>query len=330
MNGGWIPNDPNFAPKQWNLHDPAIPGNAKGAINAVNAWSSSKGDGIVIAILDNGVNATHPDLQGKLLPGYSFVTRAGRGTNTQPPAFGAQCVNPALQNGATATMAYHGTSMAGIAAAATNNGQGIAGVAPNSMVLPVKVLDECMSSNFDMADGIRWAAGLGVSGAPGNPHPARVISVSISSSGACGQTIQSAIQDAVVVGSVVVAGAGNDGGAVGNTGSCKGVIAVGAIDHTGLRASYSNFRPRNKQFHASGSRRCGTHACGAPNSHAGSGGPTAAEECSPVRGRELQHVHLRRRHVGCSRGGHAGRPGDHPYGGGNRSKVCDHWHDGGT
>lgn len=241
LNGGWVPNDPNFGSSQWNLHDPAITGNAKAAVNAVNAWAKAKGDGMVIAIVDNGVNSTHPDLQGKLLQGYNFITRTGRGTNTQSPAFGARCANAAQQNGSAPTMSYHGTTMAGIAAAATNNSVGVAGVAPNASILPIKVLDECTSSSFDVADGIRWAAGLSVPGVPVNSHPARVINISLSSPGSCDQVTQSAIQDAVGAGSVVVTIAGNDGGAVGNTGSCNGAITVGAVDYAGARASYSNY-----------------------------------------------------------------------------------------
>ncbi|MCP3024181.1 S8 family serine peptidase [Cupriavidus basilensis] len=245
LNGGWIPNDPNLAPNQWNLHDPAIPGNAKGAINAVNAWSSSKGDGIVIAIIDNGVNATHPDLQGKMLPGYSFITRTGRGTNTQPPAFGAKCANAAQQNGSAPKMVYHGTNMAGIAAAATNNGLGIAGVAPNASILPVKVMDECQASSFDVADAIRWAAGSSVPGVPGNPNPARVISMSLGAAGVskCDAVTQAAIADASAKGAVVVVAAGNESGPVTTPATCHGAIAVAGLTYAGALGSYSNFGP---------------------------------------------------------------------------------------
>lgn len=245
LNGGWIPNDPNLAPDQWNLHDPAIPGNAKGAINAVNAWSSSKGDGIVIAIIDNGVNATHPDLQGKMLPGYSFITRTGRGTNTQPPAFGAKCANSAQQNGSAPTMVYHGTNMAGIAAAATNNGLGIAGVAPNASILPVKVMDECQASSFDVADAIRWAAGSSVPGVPVNPNPARVISMSLGAAGVskCDAVTQAAIADASAKGAVVVVAAGNESGPVTTPATCHGAIAVAGLTYAGTLGSYSNFGP---------------------------------------------------------------------------------------
>lgn len=245
LNGGWIPNDPNLASDQWNLHDPAIPGNAKGAINAVNAWSSSKGDGIVIAIVDNGVSTSHPDLQGKVLPGYSFITRTGRGTNTLPPAVGAQCANPAQQNGSGPTMVYHGTSMAGIATAATNNGIGIAGVAPNASILPVKVMDECQASSFDVADAIRWAAGSSVPGVPANQNPARVISLSLGAAGVskCDAATQAAIADASARGAVVVVAAGNESGAVTTPATCNGAIAVAGLTYAGALGPYSNFGP---------------------------------------------------------------------------------------
>src|SRR5204863_4513613 len=112
------------------------------------AWDRSKGDNVTIAVVDTGVDAQHPDLAGRVLPGASFVPT----TNVVQD-----------DNG-------HGTMVAGILAATSNNGRGIAGIAPHARILPVKVLDASGGGNDpDIADGIRWAA----------DHGANVINLSL-------------------------------------------------------------------------------------------------------------------------------------------------------
>ncbi|MBW3574370.1 MAG: S8 family serine peptidase [Actinobacteria bacterium] len=125
-----LASDDPFFDDQWNLS----------AIGAEAAWSRGRGAGTVIAIVDTGVDLGHEDLKPKLLPGRSFI---------------APGASPQDANG-------HGTHVAGIAAASTGNGLGVAGVAPDAMILPVQVLGSRGVGNVAaVADGIRYAADNG-------------------------------------------------------------------------------------------------------------------------------------------------------------------------
>jgi serine protease len=139
---------------------------------------------------------------------------------------------------------WHGTSVASIIGARTNNGVGIAGVAWTVNLLPVRVLGTCGGYDSDIAMGIRWAAGLTVAGASfNNPHPAKVINMSLGGTGPCSQTTQSAIDAAIAAGTAaIVTAAGNDGAAAANDspGNCSGVVNVAAVTQTGNLATYSN------------------------------------------------------------------------------------------
>ena len=123
------PNDPYFS-LQWGLSQ----------IHADQAWATSTGAGQVIAVVDAGVDLSHPDLQAKLLPGATFTGCAATGP----------CGNGDWRSGnSTGAPSPHGTHVAGIAAAITRNGVGIAGVAPDAKILPVKVLTEAGGSSDD-------------------------------------------------------------------------------------------------------------------------------------------------------------------------------------
>jgi serine protease len=92
-----------------------------------------------------------------------------------------------------------------------------------------------------VVDGIRWAAGLPVSGVPTNPNPARVINVSFGGAGSCGVSYQTAIDAARAVRSLVVVAAGNESGPLTRPADCRGVLSVGAVRQDGLKTWYSNF-----------------------------------------------------------------------------------------
>jgi hypothetical protein len=138
---------------------------------------------------------------------------------------------------------WHGTHVAGIIAASSNNGQGISGVAPNSRIVPVRALGRCGGTDEDVADAIRWAAGVPVIDVPDNPNPAKVLNLSLGGYGACSADMQSAIDSAINRGSVVIVAAGNDATRVVDfaPANCKGVIAVAAGNLLGDLSSYSNF-----------------------------------------------------------------------------------------
>ncbi|GIW12168.1 MAG: hypothetical protein KatS3mg061_3225 [Dehalococcoidia bacterium] len=197
------PNDPAFqAGQQYGLS----------RIRAPEGWGYSTGsESIIIAIVDTGVDLSHPDLASKILPGYDFVNAD---------------LTPQDDHG-------HGTHVAGIAAAITNNGLGIAGVSWGARVLPVKVLDARGSGyTSDVAAGIVWAADRG----------ARVINLSLG--GPASTTLQEAVNYAVGKGALVVAAAGNSGNSTPNyPGAYPAAISVAATDSTNRRASFSNFGP---------------------------------------------------------------------------------------
>ncbi len=197
------PNDPYFGDYQWNLRQ----------IRAPEAWDLTTGDRrVVIAIVDTGIALDHPDLAGKLVPGINLVTA------DQPPND---------DNG-------HGTHVAGIAAAATNNAEGVAGVDWEARLMPVKVLDADGGADVDrVAQGIVWAV----------DHGARILNLSFTGaepSAALGEAVQYARDR----GALVVAAVGNDGRAEASyPAALEGVLAVAATDRNDQRLPSSNTGP---------------------------------------------------------------------------------------
>ncbi len=251
----FTPNDPQFG-NQWHLQT-ASAGNASASLPG--AWDITTGDpNLVIAIIDTGVRKDHPDLAGRFLDGYDFVTdpaagNDGNGRDADPTdpgdwvtaAENATPGSPYFGCGA-ADSSWHGTHVAGIIGAIGNNGVGVAGVNWKSKMLPVRVLGKCGGYSSDVVDAVRWAAGLSVPSVPLNRTPARVINMSLGGPGMCGGPLEGAVRDATAAGAVVVVAAGNSNqNASGETpANCPGVIAVGATDHTGNRAFYSNYGSR--------------------------------------------------------------------------------------
>ncbi|MDQ1423148.1 MAG: hypothetical protein QOD72_646, partial [Acidimicrobiaceae bacterium] len=207
------PNDEGFH-LQWNLR----------MIGAPEAWQIATGTGITIAIVDSGVDLAHEDLKDKVI---GHVTCVGSAGDTQKCVDGGQDDNG------------HGTHVAGIAAAATNNVHGVAGVAPDAAILDVKVLQQscdtlkgCDASGSpdDVAAGIRYAA----------DHGAAVINLSLgnASQSVFGPAFQSALDYAFNKGAIPVLAAGNN--FVLPSGGAVNAIVVGALDDQGSAASYSN------------------------------------------------------------------------------------------
>ena len=250
------PTDPLFS-SQWHL-------GATSGINMPGAWDITTGSSnVIVAVVDTG-KLPHNDLSGRFIGGYDFVSvpaRQNDGTpcSTTPNDPNCRDADP-TDPGDWVTMAesttvggplfgcpvtdsrWHGTAMAGIIAA-NSNAQGIAGINWNSKILPVRVVGKCGGYESDIADGIRWAAGLSVPGVADNPNIAAVINVSLAAAGSCSATLQSAL-DAVAASNItVVVSAGNQGtNASGySPGNCNNVIAVGAVDRNGGKPAYSNF-----------------------------------------------------------------------------------------
>src|SRR3989454_813302 len=120
---------------------------------------------------------------------------------------------------------------------------GILGINWNSKILPVRVLGKCGGYDSDIIDGMRWAAGISVPGAPSNPTPARVLNMSLGGPGSCNAAWQSAIDQVSGLGKVIVVAAGNEGVNFNTVtpASCQGVITVAAHDPQNNRSFYSNF-----------------------------------------------------------------------------------------
>jgi serine protease len=222
-----------------------------GGISASLAWDVTTGSAsTVVAVLDTGIRP-HADLTGRILPGYDMisptsVSNDGDGRDADPSDPGDWVLSSeSTSDCPTRNSSWHGTSVAGVIAANSNNGQWIAGINWAAMILPVRVLGKCGGFDSDIIDGITWAAGLPVPGVPANPYPAHVINMSLGGDGACFAAYQNAINAAYAHGvtRAIVAAAGNESQDVANhvPASCAFVYAVASTTTAGSLARYSNF-----------------------------------------------------------------------------------------
>lgn len=201
-----IPNDPDFSSQQWGPQ----------RIRAPEAWDITTGSSsVVVAVVDTGVTATHPDLAGKVLPGYDFVDNDDDPTDEHSPI-------------------GHGTLVAGIIGAVTNNAIGIAGLSWESPILSIRVCDASGSCLFDaVSDGIVYAVDNG----------AKIINLSLG-----GRFSSSTLEDAVNYAwdqnVLVVAAAGNSRRDVDYPAAYPNVVAVGATDRDDQKAWFSSFGPQ--------------------------------------------------------------------------------------
>jgi hypothetical protein len=141
---------------------------------------------------------------------------------------------------------FHGTFVSGLIAANSNNGIGIAGIAANANIVPVRVLGKCGGTFEDIFAGVLWASGVNIAGVPPNKNPAKIINLSLGGFGPCDQSIQEAVDDAIAHGAIVVAAAGNFFLEASDftPANCSGVITVGAHGMHGELTSYSNYGAR--------------------------------------------------------------------------------------
>ncbi|MGW0546787.1 type VII secretion-associated serine protease mycosin [Streptomyces altiplanensis] len=200
------------------------------AMRTDQAWRTTKGKGVTVAVLDTGVDGSHPDLEGRVLEGKDLI------------GFGARKGDRAW--------ARHGTAMAGIIAGHGNGpgrADGVVGIAPEAKILPVRVILEGAdparkrsrsTRGHALAEGIRWAA----------DHGADVINLSLgddSKSAHPEAAEDAAVQYALAKGAVVVASAGNsgeEGDHISYPAAYPGVIAVAAVDSSGTHAPFSTRR----------------------------------------------------------------------------------------
>jgi len=222
------PNDEFFS-KQWHLSNTGQSGGIAGAdINALAAWEISTGDpNIVIAVIDSGVDPSHPDLINNLVSGYDFVE-------------GDDMPDPSLFHPLDA----HGTLIAGIVAAQGNNGMGVVGVAPKCKIMPIRIHSARRGLLWedDLAEALRWAALHGadvISNSWGFPLASDVIHAAVkdvTSPGGIGRAGK---------GCVVVWAVDFSGRPIRSSSqeAYEEVIAVGAVDHNDVRWNFSDYGP---------------------------------------------------------------------------------------
>jgi subtilisin family serine protease len=217
--GGFAPNDPYFVQQDWLWNDdPNIV-----AIRARGAWDDSKGSGVRIGVVDTGWQIDHPDLVDKVARQRDFVVDDPDPTKEDPVAEGYD---------------YHGTSVAGVAAADTNNNQGVASIGFNARFVMAKACTN-VCKTLDTAPAIDWLAQqMGV----------KIINLSFGAElpdGTTDQILGEAIGRAQEAGALVVASAGNRGVDTDNHyPSCfEGVLGIGAVSDNGRKASFSNTGP---------------------------------------------------------------------------------------
>lgn len=194
------PNDPGF-PSQWHL----------ATIQATSAWNITTGStGVTIAMVDSGIDTTHPDFAGKIVGGWNFLANNSTIVDTMG----------------------HGTTTAGAAAATGNNGVGVSGVVWQNPIMPLIVVDSTGYASYsNIANAITYAAQRGV----------RIVNVSIGGS-TSSSMLQSAVTYAWGLGTVVFASAGNGGlNAPYYPAGCQYAVAVGATDSTDTWQSFSNY-----------------------------------------------------------------------------------------
>jgi serine protease len=227
-----VPND-DFYNLQW--HYPAI--------KLPQAWDITTGariggGNVIVAVVDTGVFLAHPELAGQLVAGYDFISdiqnaadNSGIDDNPDDPGDGA------LLN----TSSWHGTHVAGTVAAASDNNDGVAGVAWQAKIMPLRVLGTYGGTDYDIIQAIRYAARLSNDSNTLPPQKADIINLSLGGTG-FSQAAQDAYTAARAQGVIVVAAAGNESSSrLSYPASYDGVVSVSATDFANNRAPYSNY-----------------------------------------------------------------------------------------
>jgi serine protease len=249
---------PLFVPNDAYINQQTYLGNGPAGISGFAAWDITTGTpNVVVAVVDTGYRP-HAGLAGRFVQGYDFISdpiEANDGDGRDPDASDpGDWVSQADISGPlhgddceVEDSSWHGTAISGVIGANGNDQIWTAGINWSAKLLPVRVLGKCGGTFSDILDGVAWAAGLPVPGAPANATPAQVINLSLGDSnvGACSSAEQAVFNAAFAHGvtRAIVVAAGNDEDDVAKhvPANCSGVISVGATTSTGNRAAYSNF-----------------------------------------------------------------------------------------
>lgn len=226
------PNDPLFA-RQWHYAQ----------INVPQAWALFAGtpgsSSVIVSVVDTGMVLGHPDFAGRLVAGYDLISDPARALDGD--GIDADPDDPGDNMGTGLPSTFHGTHVGGTVGATTHNGTGVAGMDWNCKLMPVRVLGKNGGTLEDIAQGIRFAAGL--SNASGTLPPQRADIVNLSLGGpASAAVLEIACGDADNAGVLLVVAAGNDNSATPNfPASYAECLSVGAVRFDKQRAPYSNF-----------------------------------------------------------------------------------------
>jgi serine protease len=229
------PNDPLYA-EQWHLQS------STAGMRLPAAWDMSTGRDVYVAVFDTG-HTLHRD-GASTLGQWDFVSdpqSAGDGDGRD--FYAGDPGDLGMCTGDTST--WHGTLVAGIINARTNNGRGVAGVAFDAVLSPVRVMGRCNTGWLsDLADAIVWSAGIRIADPDHvNPLPTKILNISLGAAGACPTELQRAINSVRSRGLLVIASAGNEGRDVAThtPANCTGVLAVAAVKRNGSKTDDSNF-----------------------------------------------------------------------------------------
>jgi len=212
---------------QWNLSMIRVP----------EAWDATRGDdNVIVATIDSGVLMQHPDLRGRLTnTGYNFVRDSKSSMGPNPN-------DPGDKSPGTSSSSFHGTHVAGIIAAETNNALGTAGITWKTKIMPVRVVGlGGNGTTYDVRQGIRYAAGMSNDSGAVPAKAADIINLSLGGNG-YSSIDQTLLNEVRAKGIIVIAAAGNENTSIPSyPAAYNGVIAVSAVNINGSKASYSNY-----------------------------------------------------------------------------------------
>ena len=258
-------------------------------VNTATAWDTTTGaPEVVVAVIDAGTLAQHPDFLGQTTEGYDFVGATdnydGDGIDPDP-----EDATPLFDECTQAAAFYHGAHIAGTIGATGNNAEGIAGLSYTSTLMHLRALDgDCGGSTYDIYQALLYAIGAENDSGTVPNNPADVVNMSLGGGGAA-SVFQDAVNQAAAQGVIVVVSSGNEGAStVSYPAAYDNAFAIGATGLGGTVASYSNQGPKLDLVAPGGGGGGGRAGCGECRGGREVGEHTAVRKC-----RVEERVHRR-------------------------------------